>query len=50
MCGNYFNSSEYPANNTFCNVPCTGNSSQMCGGIVGSTFYISVYATNFGKK
>ncbi len=50
MCGNYLRSSVNLVTNTFCRVPCAGNSSQTCGGIIGSTYYISVYATDFGKK
>ena len=42
LCGNSFlNTQSTPVSDTFCNVPCAGNSAELCGG--SGANYVSVY-------
>ena len=49
MCGNIFNVHSQD-NNSICNKSCPGNSSQTCGGFIGSKWYASIYATNYSNN
>jgi len=49
MCGSIFKAPTTQVNNSICNIICPGNSSQTCGGFIGSTYYVSVYSTFYNK-
>jgi hypothetical protein len=50
MCGNVFKSGVIRVNDSICNVTCPGNPSQMCGGFIGPTYYVSVYGLNNSNR
>ena len=45
MCGNNFNENPNPENINLCNNPCSGDSKEMCGGVVcgGQPSYLSYF-------
>ena len=49
MCGSIFKTPTTQVNNSICNISCSGNSTQTCGGFIGSTYYVSVYSTSYNK-
>ena len=49
ICGNEFNNYAYKMNNSYCNLTCPGDSTELCGGLISYAYYVSVYATNYSK-
>jgi hypothetical protein len=49
LCGNEFNNYAYKMNNSYCNLTCPGDSTEMCGGLISTIYYVSVYATYYSN-